>query len=738
MFCIGVDLGQSRDYTIIAIVEKEDAGLINRPRVYNGQAPLPPSLFVRRLDRVALGTPYPRIVERIRAITHEPALAGRCALVIDATGLGAPVVDMLREPGTGCDITAVTITSGERESRRGLMHVCVPRRDLLAGVQLALEQGRLRILSDESLTAIMNIAELVECDAGEVVIAVESEVNYAYFLITGRMHVVLYDLLGKEMLKDTFVQGSVVGLFSLGLSARSHFHVEAIEPSTAIRLTLPNLLQLAAEHADFQLAMFRITANVAARYLMVDRSRPKPPVVAIVHHTDASRPLVRKLALRLRDLDESPCVAGDEERWKPDVDLPFKFLAEDRPLGEWREIVKAWAGNRRLLIDVRAHHPIEAMIGVLSYVDIMLWCVRPQDARDAMQLLEALEKESVPNWREKIRLVWLLDTGNPFPPYIPECHGFAGRDFKITFEASGPNQGSLLQHGFERIIHHLRGIQIGLALGGGAARGMAHLGVFKALEHHGIYVDMVAGTSAGAMTGTLYAAGLDPDYLIHVFKTSLQPPWIFQHLRGGGYWYLLYKYRRHQFESMLREHLGQLEIRQLIIPMFTISVDLIEGESLVREVGDATTDILESINLPPLALPILASGRALVDGGLLNNIPANVLVEKGCNFVIASSVTAKLEKDFAGIRSKGRSRGSRFFSTMQVIMREKMIQGYRMNAVGVQPADFVIEPDVTSFDISEFTRVDEMAPIGEKTTDDAIPKLRKMLAKLDPQLFASS
>ena len=158
----------------------------------------------------------------------------------------------------------------------------------------------------------------------------------------------------------------------------------------------------------------------------------------------------------------------------------------------------------------------------------------------------------------------------------------------------------------------------------------------------------------------------------------------------------------------------------------------------MREVGDATMSILESINLPPLSLPIFQSNRALVDGGLLNNIPANVLVAKGCNFVVASSVTAKLEKDFVGIRSKGRSLSNGFVSTIQVIMRQNMIQGFNMNSVGVQPADFVVAPDVTSFDISEFTRADEMAVIGERTTNESIAKLRKMLGKLDSQLFASS
>lgn len=592
-------------------------------------------------------------------------------------------------------------------------------------------------LSDETLTAIANKAEWVEFRPGEVVIEVDSEVTHAYFLITGRAQVVLYDSFGREIRRDIFVRGSLLGLFSLGLRELSHMEVEATEPLTALRLTLADLLGLTPKHADFQLAMFRLAANLTSRNLTVDRSRPKPSSVAIIHHSEASRPLARELGRRLRDLGESPCTASDDEQWKPEADVPFKLFAADSGVGEWQDILRDWAAHRRLLIDLRADHSQETITRVLTYADMVLWCVRPQDARTAVEMLAGLEK-SVPRWRDKIRLVWLLDNRARFPPYVPELYEIAERDFKLTFDAPGANQGSLLQHGFERIIHHLRGIQIGLALGGGAARGMAHLGVLKALEQHGIYVDLIAGTSAGAMTGVLYSAGLDPEYLTRVFKTSLQPPWLFRHLRGGGYWYLLYKYRRNQFDSLLREHLDRVRMTQLVLPMFTVSVDLVEGDALVREGGDATTNILESINLPPLALPIIASDRALVDGGLLNNIPADVLVSKGCNFVIASSVTAKLEKDFGGLRSQGRFRRNRFFSTVQVIMRERMIQGYQMNSVGIQPADFVIAPDVTSFDISEFTRADEMASIGERTANDAIPMLRKMLVKLDPKLFASS
>ena len=156
----------------------------------------------------------------------------------------------------------------------------------------------------------------------------------------------------------------------------------------------------------------------------------------------------------------------------------------------------------------------------------------------------------------------------------------------------------------------------------------------------------------------------------------------------------------------------------------------------MRDTGDAMHSILESINLPPLSLPIVQLDQAVVDGGLLNNVPANALVAKGCNFVIASTVTAKLEKDFMGIRSSNSLGASKFIATIQVIMRQNMIQSYSMNAVGVEPADFVIAPDVTSFDISEFTRADEMAVIGERTTHESVFQLKGMLSKLDPKLFA--
>jgi len=585
--------------------------------------------------------------------------------------------------------------------------------------------------SEETLTAITDTAEWIEFETGEVVVEVDSEITHLYFLITGRVQSTLHDSLGKAVETDTIGPGRAIALIALGSTDRGLLHVEAVEPVTAIRLTPSALLQLAAKHTDFQTAVFRLAVNAFKRYVMVDRSLPKPSVVGIIHHSEASRPLAGRLARRLRELDEHPAVFGDHERSKPGGDIPFTLLAGEGQIRE--DILKGWPMNSRLLVDVGADYSPEAMMRLLNYVDTVLWCVRPQDARAVVVLLQGLVK-SVPRWRDKIRIVWVLDAKEPIAPYVPELSGLAQRDFKLTFDDPGANQNTLLQHGLERMVHHLRGIQIGLALGGGAARGMAHLGVLKTLEQHGIYIDMLAGTSAGAMVGAIYAAGFDPEYIAHRFKSELEPSWFFRQLPGAGYWYLLYKYRWRQFDSMLRKYMGHARMEQLILPTFTVSVDLVQGEAVVRETDDATVGVMESINLPPLSLPIIDSGKALVDGGLLNNVPANVLVSKGCNFVIASTVTAKLEKDFEGISSRF---ASRFLATIQVILRQTMVQDYNMNSVGVQPADFVVAPDLTSFDISEFTRVDEMARIGEATTEASVAELRKMLSRLDSKLFAT-
>ena len=155
-----------------------------------------------------------------------------------------------------------------------------------------------------------------------------------------------------------------------------------------------------------------------------------------------------------------------------------------------------------------------------------------------------------------------------------------------------------------------------------------------------------------------------------------------------------------------------------------------------RAANEATrfTRSSESINLPVLSVPIVRNGQALIDGGLVNNIPADVLVSKGCNFVIAVSVTAKMERRFNNISPESPMPAWQRPGTLQTILRSLLVQNHSLNALGVQPADVVIEPDVTGFDLTEFMRSKKLAAIGEAAATEQVPPIQQLLKRLDPCL----
>ena len=186
---------------------------------------------------------------------------------------------------------------------------------------------------------------------------------------------------------------------------------------------------------------------------------------------------------------------------------------------------------------------------------------------------------------------------------------------------------------------------------------------------------------------------------------------------------------------MLRKYLRDWKLEQLAVPCLPVTVDLVSGQTLVRDRGDAVHAILESINLPMLSVPICRNGQALIDGGFVNNIPADVLVARGCNFVIAVSVTAKIARQFGDNTPDTPTPRMRTPSALRTLLRTLEVQNYSLNAIGVQPAEVVIEPDLVSFDLSEFMREKELAAAGEQAAVVQIPKIKQLLARLDPAFF---
>jgi NTE family protein len=593
-------------------------------------------------------------------------------------------------------------------------------------------------VSNETLQEVARHARVAHHPAGSVVHEADVVLTTVGFVLRGRLKAVRVSTRGTESLFRMIDRGEQFGLMVGALAEPVPVRVVALEPTTVLSLDYEQAMELTLAYPELRRLWLKTYAGSLRKLFFGAAPKRSPMMLALIHDSPATRRAAERLIQRLRDIGERLAVFSDSDQWQGTPNVRFRPLrtdGRDLTTDEIRMQVASWQDANRIVFDVHSYLTPERAARLMELVDRAVYFV-PADAAEApIRRLQAIDV-SARGWRDKISVAWLLEGNSCVVPAIPNLRELACRDFKITETPPQLPWGRSLANGLERLVHDLRGVRIGVALGGGAARGMSHLGVLKALESNGIVVDMIAGTSAGAMTGILYSAGLDPDYNANEFATHLRPSWIFRHLPGGNQWYLLYKYRRGQFDPMLRKYIYDWRLEQLAVPCLAVTVDLVSGNSVARERGDAVHAILESINLPVLSVPIIRNGEALIDGGLVNNIPADVLVSMGCNFVIAVSVTAKMETRFCDVTPDKTALSGTKPGVVTTLLRSLLVQNHSLNAIGVQPADMVIEPDVTGFDLTEFMKAKELAAIGEATALEQIPKIRRLLARLDPQLFS--
>ncbi len=596
-------------------------------------------------------------------------------------------------------------------------------------------------LEEDALVEIAEHMEVVRCKPGECVHQPNTPLTNIYFVVLGTLKATRRDFHGNEKVLGVFSRDDQIGaMLAMEVAETVPEGLFAITNCTLLKLVHKQALSLAPKYPKFRLNVLKAALRNYRRLFFEEKSKPQPRIVAIFHSSPATRPLTQRIVRRLTELGEQPWVLSDRDEEKHGGDAGYSALSKgdcELFISEIREQIKIShrRNSGRLFIDVDAALDRERASQLIELSDSVMWCVQAGDEKSAADRLKANCAE-IPGCRTKSNVVWLLADGYQTSPFAPELSELVSGDFKITFSEPQSPLGKTLAYGVERLIHYLRGIKIGLALSGGAARGMAHLGVLRVLEQNGIVVDMIAGTSAGALTGIPYASGVSADHWVERFVSDLTPPIAFRCLPNGNHWYLVYKYRSGQFDGMLRRYFSDWRLEQLPIPCCAVTLDLVSGEPIVRDHGDVVHAILESINLPGLSEPIFRDGCALVDGGLVKNVPADVLVDYGCNYVIAVSVTAKIEREFPpNPRHAPKSTMSRA-STIQTILRSLLVQNNSVNSVGMRQADAIIEPDVTRCELTDFVRAGEMAAIGEQAALAELSNIKEQLMQLDNRLFA--
>ena len=250
---------------------------------------------------------------------------------------------------------------------------------------------------------------------------------------------------------------------------------------------------------------------------------------------------------------------------------------------------------------------------------------------------------------------------------------------------------------------------IGVALGGGFARGLAHIGVLKVLEEEGIPVRMIAGTSVGAIMGATYCSGLtieELEEIAHKVRFTSFARWT---LSRYGF------ATNDRMTSFLARTLKVQTFEELRIPLSVVATDFNTGKGAVFSSGSIVDPVRASCAYPGMFLPVEIQGRWLVDGMLSHPVPTRPLREMGAERVLAVQLKGQWSKTSAP---------RHFFD---VIGQSFAIAQDMMSEVWRSSADVVIEPDVAGFDFDDFKRADELIRVGELAMRSALPEVRKWL-----------
>ncbi len=266
---------------------------------------------------------------------------------------------------------------------------------------------------------------------------------------------------------------------------------------------------------------------------------------------------------------------------------------------------------------------------------------------------------------------------------------------------------------FSWIFKPSKKLKIGIAFGGGGARGFSHIGVIKALEEAGIKPTMISGTSAGSLVGAVWASGKTGEE-IEKFSETLDA----KDIKTSKMFFIPNKATG--IENVVKNAMGgDLSFEDLAVPFYCVTTNLVKGEEVVWHSGKVAKCVSASCAAPGFFAPVNIDGENYVDGGLLNNNPCNVLRKK-CDIVIGVDINST------------RGEGTLSTKTLDVVLASYRIMSAYNSKLGVEYADVVISPDMRRFRATKIIDPKAMIEEGYKATKEALPKILYLMKMQKP------
>jgi NTE family protein len=286
-------------------------------------------------------------------------------------------------------------------------------------------------------------------------------------------------------------------------------------------------------------------------------------------------------------------------------------------------------------------------------------------------------------------------------------------------------------------------VKIGLAFGGGGARGLAHIGVLKVLEREGIPIHCIAGTSAGSIVGAMYAqakSARDVEERVRNFinsgrfretarrfsgtqrKDMSSQGWLDRALTFVKRQYIVTRafsqlglIDRSSLDFAIRSLIDDEDIRDAGMPLAVVATDLWRGEDVVMTRGPIRKAVSASAGIPGTFPPLELDGRCLVDGCVINMVPVHETRDLGADRVIAVDVTRELVRPPA------------FKNGLEVMFRADEITNYRLNEFHLKAADVILRPKMGDTHWADFGRLDELIRLGEEAAEEKLRDIRRLL-----------
>lgn len=261
--------------------------------------------------------------------------------------------------------------------------------------------------------------------------------------------------------------------------------------------------------------------------------------------------------------------------------------------------------------------------------------------------------------------------------------------------------------------------KIGLALGSGGAKGLAHIGVIKVLEENGISIDFIAGSSIGAMVGGCYAAlknineiekfalGNNSRQMLSFIDLALQ--------RGG-------LVHGEKIKKFLEQFVDGINIEECKISFLAVATDLKNGEAIVLKKGKLSEIIRASIACPPVFRPVEIESRFLGDGGLSMPVPVEIVKEMGADIVIAVNLDSYQTSDI-------KKMGVVFFKAVQ---RSIWLLRHHLAVLNIKNADIVINPPTGRMYWNKFTNGKKSILAGEEAAREILPEIKRIIKEKTP------